>query len=81
MADDLRERQPDRDLGDNPPEDGIRSDIGASAGAGGAGSGGVAAGGPAIRRAANRVADAGTDEGGEPPRDPLSDVEHPTADE
>ncbi len=33
MSDDLREREPTRDQGDNPPNDGTRSDIGATDGA------------------------------------------------
>ena len=76
MSDDLRERQPERDLGDNPPEDGIRSDVGATSTAGG-----VAAGGPAVGRADARIEAADTTSGDKAPRDPLSDVEHPTADE
>ncbi len=73
MSDDLRERDPIRDQGDNPPEDGIRSDHGGT----GAGPGGVAPGGPSIERAERRS----TSGGHEPARDPLADVEHPTADE
>ncbi len=77
MSDDLRERQPERDLGDNPPEDGIRSDVGATATTGG----GVAAGGPAVGRADARIEGAMSGSAGEAPPDPLADVEHPTADE
>ncbi len=75
MSDDLRERQPERDLGDNPPEDGIRSDVGGTAT-----TGGVAAGGPAISRANARIEGTDSGGGGEAP-DPLSEVEHPTADQ
>ena len=82
MADDLREREPTRDLADNPPEDGVRSDVGGTSASGG----GVAAGNDtvssadAVERADARMAPASGDAGSVPP-DPLSDVKHPTADE
>ncbi len=82
MADDLREREPTRDQGDNPPENGIRSDIGGTGGSGG----GVAAGnesvsgGTAVRRADARMTPAESSSSGEAPPDPLDDVDHPTAD-
>ncbi|HVL54336.1 MAG TPA: hypothetical protein VM344_08765 [Vitreimonas sp.] len=73
MTDDQLDQQPPiHQQGDNPPEDGTRSDIGASAPAG------VAPGGRAVRRAEDRVEDGGAEDA---PRDPLDDVEHPTADE
>lgn len=74
MSDDLREREPMRDQGDNPPEDGVRSDVGGSS----AGATGVAAGGAAVDRA-ERVTEPTDASAAEP--DPLSDVKHPTADE
>lgn len=78
MADDLREREPLRDQGDNPPEEGIRSDIGGTSRGGS-----VAPGGAAVERADDEMepaSDAGTSgTGGR--ANPLSDVEHPTADE
>ncbi len=81
MADDLREREPIRDQADNPPEDGLRSDVGASS----SGSGPVAAGGTNVDRA-ERVTEpssggAAPSGGGAAPPDPLADVKHPTADE
>jgi hypothetical protein len=85
MADDLRERNPIRDQGDNPPEDGVRSDIGGTSESGGGprsgGATGVAPGGQAVERADDRADGGGAAGAGEAPRDPLSDVEHPTADE
>ena len=73
MADDQRERHPARDQADNPAEDGTRSDHAGT----GAGPSGVAPGGTAVDRADDRA----TSDGQTPPRDPLADVEHPTADE
>jgi hypothetical protein len=73
MSDDQRQRHPIRDQGDNPPEDGTRSDY---AGTGGPTSG-VAPGGAAVDRAEDRASSGGD----APVRDPLADVEHPTADE
>ena len=80
MADDQRERHPLRDQGDNPPEDGTRSDLAGSS----ASSGGVAPGGGAINRADQRAESSGS--GGDTAgagrdTDPLAHVEHPTADE
>jgi hypothetical protein len=72
MSDDLRERQPARDLGDNPPESGTRSDVGASGGDG------PAAPGPVVARTEQVATDTDDDA---TPVDPLADVEHPTADE
>ena len=80
MADDQRERQPLRDQGDNPPEDGIRSDLGGSS----ATAGGVAPGGAAVERADDRSEPppSGGDGGSGPADpDPLDHVKHPTADE
>jgi hypothetical protein len=73
MTDDERERQPRRDRGDSPPEDGTRSDVGGS----GAGVGGVAPGGDAVERAEERTEPTGGTAGAE---DPLRRVEHPTPD-
>jgi len=73
MSDDQREREPLRDQADNPPEQGVRSDIAGTS----EGSTPVAPGEDAVRRAG-----ALTEHGGGAPDDnPLSDVEHHTADE
>ena len=79
MADDLREREPTRAQGDNPPAAGVRSD---SAGTSGP-DGGAAPGGAAVDRAEDRSVPAGSSSGSTGPgsADPLRDVEHATADE
>jgi hypothetical protein len=74
MSDDQREREPLRDQGDNPPEAGVRSDLGATS----TGSDPVAPGGASVGRIDDR-AESGS--GDAPARDPLADVQHPTADE
>ena len=74
MSDDTREREPLRDQGDNPPEAGVRSDLGGTSG----GTDPVAPGAENVGRIDDQ-ADSGS--GDAPARDPLADVEHPTADE
>jgi hypothetical protein len=74
MTDDQRERQPRRDQGDNPAEDGTRSDHAGSSGEGGSS---VAPGGQAVRRAETRSE---PDDDATRDLDPLGDVEHPAPD-
>ncbi len=75
MSDDQREREPLRDQGDNPPEAGVRSDLGGTSG----GDAPVAPGGANVDRVAEQTEPG--DGGAAGPRDPLAGVEHPTADE
>jgi hypothetical protein len=75
MSDDQREREPLRDQADNPPEHGTRSDLGGTS----EGSTPIAPGDVAVERA-GAVAERDGNAGGAP-ADPLSDVDHPTADE
>jgi hypothetical protein len=74
MSDDQREREPLRHQADNPPDDGTRKAIGGSS----EGSAPMGPGGEAAERARD-VVEPG--QGEAPARDPLADVEHPTADE
>jgi hypothetical protein len=74
MSDDQREREPLRDRGDNPPEAGVRSDLGGTS----EGSSPVAPGAANVSRI-DEQAESGSGEAG--PRDPLADGQHPTADE
>jgi hypothetical protein len=73
MSDDLREREPIREQGDNPPHDGVRTDHAGSS----EGPTPVAPGGDSVERAQDRMTGDG---GGDRPKDPLANVEHPTAD-
>ena len=75
MSDDQREREPLRDQGDNPPEAGVRSDLGGTS----EGSAPVAPGAANVSRTGDQT-ESGSGEAGWR-RDPLADVQHPTADE
>jgi hypothetical protein len=74
MSDDTREREPLRDQGDNPPEAGVRSDLGGTSG----GSDPVAPGAANVSRIDDQ-SESGS--GAAEARNPLADVQHPTADE
>ena len=74
MSDDTREREPLRNQGDNPPEAGVRSDLGGTSD----GSTPVAPGSANVSRIDDQ-AESGS--GDAPARNPLAEVEHPTADE
>ena len=74
MSDDTREREPLRDQGDNPPEAGIRSDLGGTSDGGDP----VAPGAANVSRIDDQVE---SGRGEAPAANPLADVEHPTADE
>jgi hypothetical protein len=76
MSDDQREREPLRDQGDNPPEAGVRSDLGGTS----SGDATVAPGGADVDRIEEQ-AEPGDAKAGAGAHDPLADVEHPTADE
>jgi hypothetical protein len=76
MSDDQREREPLRDQGDNPPEAGVRSDLGGTS----SGDATVAPGGANVQRI-DQQAEPGEGEGEGEARDPLAHVDHPTADE